>query len=38
MTIEYILNLGLKFYFTNIKVQKIDGFTFKMFEIILASF
>lgn len=34
----YILKLYLKFYYTNIRAQKIDNSTFKMFEIVLASF
>lgn len=34
----YVLKLGLKIYFTNIKAQKIDGSTFKTFKIALASF
>ena len=38
MTLGYILKLGLKVCSINVKVQKIDGFTLKMFEIVLASF
>lgn len=34
----YILKLYLKFYYTNIRAQKRDNSTFKMFEIVLASF
>ena len=38
MTLRYALKLGLKIYSTNIKTQKIDGFTFKKFRIVLVSF
>ena len=38
MIVEYVLKLGLKICFTNVKVQKIDGSIFKTFGIILASF
>ena len=38
MTIGYALKLGLKVRFTNIGVQKIDGSTLKIFEMVLASF
>lgn len=32
-----IVKLSLKIYFINIKAQKIDGFIFKMFEIVLVG-
>ena len=35
---KYVLKLGLKIYPINVKAQKIDNFTFKMFEMVLASF
>ena len=38
MTLGYALKLGLKVRPTNIKVQKIDGFTIETFEIVLANF
>ena len=38
MTLEYALKLGLKIYFTNVGVQKINNSTLKTFKIILASF
>ena len=38
MILGYILKLGLKICFINIKTQKIDDFTFKAFEMVLASF
>ena len=38
MTLAYILKLGFKVYHTNIKAQKIDGFTLNPFEIVLADF
>ena len=38
MTSGYISKLGLKIRFINIKAQKIDGFTFEMFGIVLANF
>ena len=38
MTLGYVLMLCLKICATNIKVQKIDSFILKTFEIVLASF
>ena len=38
MTLEYVSKLGLKVRLTNIKTQKIDNFTLKTFEMVLASF
>lgn len=38
MTLFYTFKLGLKTYPINIKAQKIDSFTLKIFEIILNSF
>lgn len=38
MTLAYISKLGLKIWATNIKAQKIDGFTLSIFEIVCASF
>ena len=38
MTLEYALKLGLKVYFTNVGVQKINSFALKILEIVLASF
>lgn len=38
MTLAYTAKLCFKIQSTNVKTQKIDGFTFKTFEIILASF
>ena len=38
MILGYTFKLGLKIYSTNIEAQKIDGFIFEMFEIVLASF
>ena len=38
MTLQYVLKLGLKVRFTNVGVQKIDSFNFKIFEMILISF
>ena len=38
MTLGYALKLNLKVCFTNIRLQKIDGSTLKMLEIVLASF
>ena len=34
----YASNLNFKVYSTNVKAQKIDGFTLKTFGIVLASF
>lgn len=34
----YTLKLGLQVCHTNIRTQKIDGFTFKIFKMVLASF
>ena len=34
----YALKLGLKIHHTNVEAQKIDGSTFKTFEIVLANF
>lgn len=38
MTLVYVLKLGFKIYYINIKVQKINASIFKMFNIILLSF
>lgn len=38
MTSIYAAKLGLKIQSINVKAQKIDGSTFKTFEIVLASF
>ena len=38
MTLGYALNLEIKICPTYVEVQKIDGFIFKTFEIVLASF
>lgn len=38
MTPAYINKLGLKTYYTNIGVQKIDSSTFETFGMVLASF
>ena len=38
MILEYALQLDLKIYFTNVKVQKINESTLKIFEMVLASF
>ena len=38
MTLGYVLKLRLKVCPTNIEVQKIDDFTLKTFEMVLASF
>ena len=38
MTLRYKLKLGLKVFFINVKVQKIDGSSLEIFEIVLASF
>ena len=38
ITPEYALNLGLKIYLINFRVQKIDGPTLETFRIVLASF
>lgn len=34
----YASKLDLKIYHTNVSAQKIDGSTFEMFKMILASF
>lgn len=34
----FALKLDFKVYFTNIKAQKIDNFTLKIFKIVLANF
>lgn len=36
--LAYVLKLALKIYLTNIKAQKIDGISLKIFEIVVASF
>lgn len=36
--LAYTSKLGFRVYQTNVKAQKIDDFTFEIFEIILASF
>lgn len=38
ITPEYASKLGLKTYFSKIKALKIDNFTFKLFEMVLAGF
>lgn len=38
MTSACISKLGFLVYYTNIGAQKIDGSTFKIFKIVLASF
>lgn len=38
MISRYFLKQGPKVYFTNIRIDKIDGSTLKMFQIVLASF
>lgn len=38
MTLAYTVNLKLKVEPTNGKAQKINGFTFKIFVIVLTSF
>ena len=38
MTLGYVLKLGLKIRLTNVGAQKIDGSTFEIFRIVLASF
>lgn len=38
MIFVYIWKLDLKIDFINIKVQKIDSFSFKIFEMILTRF
>lgn len=38
MTIGYALKLSLKIRSINVRVYKIDGFTLKAFEIVMASF
>ena len=38
MTLGYASQLSLKVYFINIKAQKIDNSTYKMFRMVLASF
>lgn len=38
MTLAYALELSYKVCQTNIKAQKINGSTFKIFEMVLASF
>lgn len=38
MTLTYAVKLNLKIYVTNIRTRKIDGLTFKIFEIVLNSF
>lgn len=37
ITLRYVLKLSLKVRLTNVKEQKIDGFTIQTFEIVLAS-
>lgn len=37
MTLVYTLKLDLKIYYTNVRAQKIDSFTFEIFEIVLPS-
>ena len=34
----YTSKLGLKICYINVRAQKIDGFTFKIFGIVIASF
>lgn len=38
MTLAFAFKLGPKVHHINIRAQKIDGFTLKMFNIILANF
>ena len=38
MTSRYTLKLELKVCFTNIEMQKIDKFSFKIFTIVITSF
>lgn len=38
MTLVYTVKLSFQIRCTNVDTQKIDGFIFKMFEIVLASF
>ena len=38
MTPAYILKLGFKVYFTNVKAQKVDGSTFDTLEMVLTNF
>ena len=38
ITLGYVLKLDLKVRLTNVRVHKIEGSNFKMFEIVLASF
>ena len=38
MNSGYILKLGLKIRLINVRTQKIDGSTFKIFEMVLTSF
>lgn len=38
ITPTYALKLGLKIRHTNVRAQKIDNFTLKTFEMVLASF
>lgn len=34
----FVTNLDLEIRYNNVKIQKIDGFTFKIFKIVLANF
>ena len=38
MNPAYVKKLGLKTWKTNVGTQKIDGFTFKAFETVIADF
>lgn len=38
MSSKYVLKLGFKVHFINVKAQKIDHSILEMFEMILASF
>ena len=38
MALGYVSKLGLKVRLTNVRAQKINGSTLKIFEIVLASF
>lgn len=38
MTLAYAANLSLKVWSTNVEAQKINGFTFKTFGIVLTNF
>lgn len=38
LTSAYTLKLDSKVYYTNVKAQKINALTLKMFKIVLASF